>query len=146
MRESYSGLNSVKHTDTPVSHVQKRSYLAMILSAVIPGLGQMYLNHFLKGCIIFIVYIFSICIFYMNSYPVRDWDDLLRFKPISESANTLDDTDRTIHLWTLDNGDALMFRPSWILKVTSLIQGLICLTYAIYDGWRGRRVFSLKDE
>lgn len=146
MRESYSSLNSVRDTNAHVSHIQKRSYLAMILSAVIPGLGQMYLNHFLKGCIIFIVYISSICIFYMNSYPVRDWDDLLRFKPLTESANTEDDTDRSIHLWTLDNGDALMFRPTWILKVTSLIQGLVCLTYAIYDGWKGRRVLSFNEQ
>ncbi len=142
MRESYSGLNTVNHTNAPVVPIQKRSYLAMTLSAVMPGLGQMYLNHFLKGCIILIVYISSIGIFYINSYPVRSWDDLLRFKPISEDTNTVDDTDRSIHLWTLDNGDALMFRPTWILKVTSFIQGLICLIYAIYDGWRGRQVFS----
>ncbi len=142
MRESYSDSNTVGNTKPQVYPLQKHSHLAMILSAVLPGLGQLYLNHFLKGCIIFIVYISSIGIFYMNSYPVRDWDDLLRLKPLPASTDSVEETDSSIHLWTLDNGDAVMFRPSWILKITSLIQGLICWVYAVYDGWRGKRVLT----
>ena len=124
---------------------QKRSFLAMILSAVIPGLGQIHLNNTIKGFIIFLVYIASIGIFYMNSYPVRDWNDLMRFKPISNNQEMDEDIDRSIPLWTLDNGEVLMFRPTWILKVTALIQGIACWIYAVYDGWRGRQIYSVSE-
>ena len=123
-----------------------RSYTAMILSALLPGLGQIYLRQFVKGCIIFFIFASAISIFYINSYPVQGWRDLIPFGPDTQSetstndkTNTETDTERSIHLWTLDNGKQLMFRPSWILKVTSSIQAIICWIYVVRDGWRGRR-------
>lgn len=145
MQESTSGFNTTDSRKGYTYPLEKRSYFAMILSAVLPGLGQIYLNNTIKGFILIIVYISSIGIFYINSYPVRDWDDLMRFKSLSDSQTVDEDTDRSIHLWTLDNGDALMFRPTWILKITALIQGLACWFYAVYDGWRGRLIYSLNE-
>ena len=143
MRESTSGFSTTESRKGYTYTLQKRSFFAMILSAVLPGLGQIYLNSTIKGFILFIVYISSIGIFYINSYPVRGWDDLMRFKPVPENQRTAEETDRSIHLWTLDNGDALMFKPTWILKVTALIQGLVCWFYAVYDGWRGRQIYRV---
>ncbi len=145
MQESTSGFNGTDGRKGYTYPLEKRSYFAMILSAVLPGLGQIYLNNTIKGFILIIVYISSIGIFYINSYPVRGWDDLMRFKSLSDSQTVDEDTDRSIHLWTLDNGDALMFRPTWILKITALIQGLACWIYAVYDGWRGRLIYSLNE-
>ncbi len=151
MRESVSNLRS----DSDISaHRQlpstpPRSYTAMVLSAILPGLGQIYLNQFVKGFIVFIVFTSAIGIFYINSYPVRGWSDLLRFKPTTQAGTSTDDnvssetdTDSSIALWTLDDGKTLMFRPTWILKITSSIQALICWIYAVYGGWCGRREFS----
>ncbi len=122
-----------------------RSYTAMILSAFLPGLGQIYLHQVVKGCIIFFVFITAIGLFYLNSYPVRGWDDLLRFHPERyndttsyDSLNSEDNIDNSFHIWTLENGKTLMFRPSWILKITAFIQALFCWIYAVYGGWRGR--------
>ena len=122
-----------------------RSYIAMVLSALLPGLGQIYLGRFMKGCIIFFIFASALSIFYINSYPVQGWRDLISFGPNTQSEtstdNTVDaetDSDRSIHLWTLDSGKKLMFHPSWILKVTSSIQAIICWIYAVSDGWRGR--------
>jgi hypothetical protein len=147
MRESTSDLRSndisAKNQD---SSVQTRSYSAMVLSALLPGLGQIYLRQFVKGSVLFVVFVAAIGIFYINSYPVRGWQDLIRFKPTvqtetgtNDKANTETESERSIRLWTLDSGKTLMFRPSWILKVTSSIQAIVCWIYAVGDGWRGRR-------
>ena len=127
-----------------------RSYTAMILSALVPGLGQIYLGRFVKGCVIFFVFASAIGIFYINSYPVQGWRDLIPFGPDAQSetstndkADAETDSERSILLWTLDSGKKLMFRPSWILKVTSSIQAIVCWIYAVRDGWRGRRKSSI---
>ncbi len=143
MQRSTSDFRSTESRKGNTYPLRQRSVFAMILSAVLPGIGQIYLNSTIKGFIILLVYISSICIFYINSYPVKGWDDLMRFKPVADLQTMDGDTDRSIHLWTLDNGDALMFRPTWILKVTALIQGLACWIYAVYDGWRGRQIYSM---
>jgi hypothetical protein len=151
MQESTSDIRSddisAKKQD---SSVPTRSYSAMVLSALLPGLGQFYLRQFVKGCVIFVVFASAIGIFYINSYPVKGWQDLIRFQPVAQAetpandkANTETDSDRSIHLWTLDSGKKLMFRPSWILKVTSSIQAIVCWIYAVSDGWRGRRKSSI---
>ena len=126
--------------------VPTRSYSAMVLSALLPGLGQIYLRQFVKGLIIFFLFASAIGIFYINSYPVRGWQDLIRFQPVApaetqtnDKTNTETDSEGSIHLWTLDSGKKLMFRPSWILKVTSSIQAIVCWIYAVSNGWRGRR-------
>ena len=56
----------------------KRSYRAMLMSMIIPGLGQIYLRKLLKGIIIFIGAISAIVLIYANSLPVTSWRDLIR--------------------------------------------------------------------
>lgn len=123
-----------------------RSYVAMILSAILPGLGQLYLGQFLKGFIIFLIFASAFGIFYLNSMPVKEWRDLVRFKPIPQAETTTDNTEDSeksagyaIHIWTFDDGEKLMYRPSWKLKISGSLQGILCWLYAIGDGWRGRR-------
>ncbi len=147
MQESTSDIrsNDISAEKQDLS-VPTRSYSAMVLSALLPGLGQIYLGQFVKGCIILFVFVSAIAIFYINSYPVRGWQDLIRFQPVApaetqtnDKTNTETDSEGSIHLWTLDSGKKLMFRPSWILKVTSSIQAIVCWIYAVSNGWRGRR-------
>ena len=123
-----------------------RSYVAMILSAILPGLGQLYLGQFLKGFILFLIFASAFGIFYLNSMPVKEWRDLVRFKPAAKENISTDDTEApqkhppyAIHIWTFDDGEKLMYRPSWKLKISGSVQGILCWFYAIGDGWRGRR-------
>ena len=126
--------------------LKKRSYVAMFLSVILPGLGQLYLGHFLKAFIVFLGFTSALGIIYLNSMPVKDWRDLTRFKPPAKTETTAEDTENAerhpgyaIHIWTFDDGEKLMYRPSWKLKISSSIQGILCWLYAIGDGWRGRR-------
>ncbi len=129
-----------------------RSYAAMVLSAILPGLGQLYLGQFVKGVTIFLIFASAVGLFYLNSLPVREWRDLLRFRAATKaddrsdnaSADEMLDPDELmrsyeIHLWTFDNGEKLMYRPSWKLKISSSVQGVLCWLYAVGAGWRGRR-------
>lgn len=124
-----------------------RSYFAMILSAILPGLGQLYLGQSLKGFILFLIFASAVGIFYLNSMPVKEWQDLVRFKPLPQAETTMDNTKDgsekrpgyAIHIWTFDDGEKLMYRPSWKLKISGSIQGILCWLYAVGDGWRGRR-------
>jgi hypothetical protein len=56
----------------------KRSYLAMGLSTLLPGLGQFYLRKPFQGFILFLGVISAGAIIYMNSVPVNSWRDLTR--------------------------------------------------------------------
>ena len=123
-----------------------RSYVALVLSAILPGLGQLYLSQFVKGVIILLIFSSAVLLFYLNSLPVREWSDLTRFKPAAKADTQADSTgnDETqepyeIHIWTFDDGERLMYRPSWKLKISSSIQAVLCWLYAVGDGWRGRR-------
>ena len=123
-----------------------RSFVAMILSAILPGLGQLYLGQSAKGIIILIVFASALGIFYVNSLPVTEWSDLMRFKPAAKENPTSDSAGDSeeqksyaIHIWTFDDGEKLMYRPSWKLKISASIQGILCWFYAVGDGWRGRR-------
>jgi hypothetical protein len=135
--------NSGGNQGTPV---YDRSYVAMVLSAILPGLGQLYLAQFVKGVIIFLIFASAVLLFYLNSLPVRGWSDLMRFKPAAKEDAKADSTgtDETqepyeIHIWTFDDGEQLMYRPSWKFKISSSIQAMLCWLYAVGDGWRGRR-------
>ena len=126
--------------------VYTRSFVAMVLSAILPGLGQLYLSQFVKGVVIFLIFGSALALFYLNSLPVKEWRDLMRFKPVANEDAKSDNagTDETqpsyeIYLWTFDDGERLMFRPSWKLKISSSIQAVLCWLYAVGDGWRGRR-------
>ena len=123
-----------------------RSFVAMVLSAILPGLGQLYLGQFPKAVIVFAIFASAIGIFYLNSLPVTGWDDLMRFKPATqentatgETANSEMREPYSIHIWTFDDGEKLMYRPSWKLKISASVQGILCWFYAVGDGWRGRR-------
>ena len=123
-----------------------RSFVAMVLSAILPGLGQLYLGQFPKAIVLFAIFASAIGIFYLNSLPVTGWDDLMRFKPATQENLSTDGTENSeaqepysIHIWTFDDGEKLMYRPSWKLKISASVQGILCWLYAVGDGWRGRR-------
>ena len=120
-----------------------RSYVAMVLSAILPGLGQLYLGQFAKGVIIFLIFASAAALFYLNSLPVTEWRDLLRFHAVTTRDAGQDSDEPTkpyeIHIWTFDDGEKLMYRPSWKLKISSSVQAVLCWLYAVGDGWRGRR-------
>ena len=56
----------------------QQSYRAMLLSIIIPGLGQIYLRKIFKGIIILIGVISAMVLIYANSLPVTNWRDLTR--------------------------------------------------------------------
>ncbi len=136
-----------------VPKTESRSPLAMLLSAVLPGFGQLYLGRFPKGVLLLALFSSAVALFYLNSLPVTEWQDLLRFRTTPAPAAT-DETERTgastesaeaqeayaIHVWTFDDGEKLMYRPSWKLKLSMGIQALLCWLYAVIDGWKGRQV------
>ena len=132
-----------RNRDLPVYN---RSYVALVLSAILPGLGQLYLAQFVKGVIILLIFSSAVLLFYLNSLPVQEWSDLMRFKPATQADTQTDSTGNDeaqepyeIHIWTFDDGEQLMYRPSWKLKISSSIQAVLCWLYAVGDGWRGRR-------
>ena len=65
----------------------KRSYRAMLLSMIIPGLGQIYLSKPFKGVIIFIGIISAMVLIYANSLPVTSWRDLTRIDRTETSSD-----------------------------------------------------------
>lgn len=139
MRESASQIQSDANNQMQAS--PRRSYTAMILSAIIPGLGQLYLHRLIKAFIVFFIFLTGIVLFYLNSHPVRELRDLFRFQSDSSSGLIAGDNsdavgENAIQIWTFDDGKSLWFRPSMILKVTALIQIVLCWFYAVYDGWR----------
>ena len=147
MRESASQYQS--DTNQQMQASPPRSYTAMILSGIIPGLGQLYLHRLIKAFIVFFIFLTGVVLFYLNSYPVRELSDLLRFQSNSGSGFVADDSDdavveNAIQLWTFDDGKSLWFRPSLILKVTALIQMLLCWIYAVYDGWRAEHEIDVR--
>ena len=134
--------NSGGAEGNPADH----SFVAMVLSAILPGLGQLYLGQFPKAIVVFVVFASAIGLFYLNSLPVTEWRDLMRFKPTAEENTSTDKTENaeaqepySIHIWTFDDGEKLMYRPSWKLKISASVQGILCWLYAVGDGWRGRR-------
>ena len=136
----------VEHAGNQDPPVYDRSFVAMVLSAILPGLGQLYLSQFVKGVIILLIFVSAVLLFYLNSLPVREWSDLMRFKPAAKADTQADNTGINerekpyeIHIWTFDNGEQLTYRPSWKFKITSSIQAVLCWLYAVSDGWRGRR-------
>lgn len=139
MRESASQYQS--DTNQQIQSSPPRSYTAMILSGIIPGLGQLYLHRLIKAFIVFFIFVTGVVLFYLNSYPVREFSDLIRFQSDAGSGFVADESgdsvgENAIRIWTFDDGKSLWFRPSLILKVTALIQMFLCWIYAIYDGWR----------
>ena len=56
----------------------RRSYSAILLSMILPGLAQLYLGKPLKGIIILLGIITALGLIYANSLPVDSWQDLTR--------------------------------------------------------------------
>lgn len=73
----------------------KRSYRAMLMSMIIPGLGQIYLRKLFKGVIIFIGIILAIVLIYVNSLPVTSWRDLTRIDQTETSPDEWGATGQT---------------------------------------------------
>ena len=65
----------------------QRSYRAMLLSMIIPGLGQIYLRKPLKGAIFIIGMISAMLLIYANSLPVTSWRDLIRIDRTETSSD-----------------------------------------------------------
>lgn len=139
----------------------KPSYVAMLLSLILPGLGQIYLRKRLRGLILFFGVALGGILIYLNSLPVESWDDLASFDDFTDwweerrsddtstvqsldSPDVMEEIEETpgYHLWTFENGKKLMYRPTWKLKISGLVQGIIFWLYAIFDGWRGERGFN----
>ncbi len=66
----------------------KRSHRAMLMSMIIPGLGQIYQRKLFKGVITFIGIISAMVLIYANSLPVTSWRDLTR---LDRTETLLDD-------------------------------------------------------
>ena len=65
----------------------RRSYRAMLMSMIIPGLGQLYLRKLFKGIITFIGIILAMVLIYANSLPVTSWRDLIRLNRTETSSD-----------------------------------------------------------
>lgn len=73
----------------------KRSYRAMLMSMIIPGLGQIYLRKILKGIILIMGVISALVLIGANSLPVNSWRDLIRIDRTEQgaAAQAVGDTD-----------------------------------------------------
>ncbi len=65
----------------------RRSYRAMLLSVVMPGLGQLYLRKQLKGFILFLGVASAAALIYIHSLPVNSWRDLTRLDLFDKSPD-----------------------------------------------------------
>ena len=65
----------------------RRSYRAILLSMVIPGLAQIYLRRPLKGVIIILGIISAMLLIYANSLPVTSWRDLIHLDRTETSSD-----------------------------------------------------------
>ena len=95
----------------------KRNTIATCFSAVMPGLGQIYQKQVAKGVFFLLIFGSAVGIFYVNSLPIAEWRDLLRFEPTTEYI---------IELWRSEDGGKLIFQPHWYLKVSAMVQGGLC--------------------
>ena len=70
----------------------ERSFRAVLLSIIIPGLAQIYLRKPFKGIIILLGIISAMVLIYLNSLPVNSWRDLIR---IDRTETLLDERGAT---------------------------------------------------
>ena len=70
----------------------ERSFRAVLLSIIIPGLAQIYLRKPLKGIIILLGIVTAMVLIYLNSLPVNSWRDLTR---IDRTETLLDERGAT---------------------------------------------------
>lgn len=109
----------------------KLSPLAMFLSMLCPGLGQIYLGKYVKALVIFLAAVMGIVLIYVNTLPFNDFSDLL--KKDSES--------KEYTIWTFKSGRTLMFKSRWQFRLTGFIQFVCAWLYGVADGLAGRRMY-----
>jgi len=112
----------------------KPSPIAMLLSLIFPGLGQLYLMKIRKGLILFFVAAMGLLIIYANSLPLDKWSNLWKFSTEVQEGYPL-----------FNIKDAkLMFRPHWYFKLSGYIQFFGVWLYGVIDGWMGRRIYKIR--
>ena len=140
----------------------KFSLFAMLLSIILPGLGQVYLRRARWGFIFLFGVLIGFGIIYLNSWPVKSWRDLINFREaqdILESQRTedgvkldsqklkeaLENIEEKPHHELLKIKDKqFMVRPKWWFKVTGLIQYVLCWLISIVDALMGEQGFNKK--
>ena len=136
------------------------SLFAMLLSIILPGLGQVYLRRARMGLIFLFGVLTGFGIVYLNSWPVQSWRDLTNFreaKDILESQKTkegiklnpqklkeaLENIEDKPHQELLKIKDKqLMLRPKWWFKVTGLTQFVLFWLLSIADALMGQQGFN----
>ena len=136
------------------------SLFAMLLSIILPGLGQVYLRRARMGLIFLFGVLTGFGIVYLNSWPVQSWRDLTNFreaKEILESQKTkegiklnpqklkeaLENIEDKPHQELLKIKDKqLMLRPKWWFKVTGLTQFVLFWLLSIADALMGQQGFN----
>ena len=136
------------------------SLFAMLLSIILPGLGQVYLRRARMGVIFLFGVLTGFGIVYLNSWPVQSWRDLTNFreaKEILESQKTkegiklnpqklkeaLENIEDKPHQELLKIKDKqLMLRPKWWFKVTGLTQFVLFWLLSIADALMGQQGFN----
>ncbi|SVC92997.1 uncharacterized protein METZ01_LOCUS345851 [marine metagenome] len=132
----------------------------MLLSIILPGLGQVYLRRARMGVIFLFGVLTGFGIVYLNSWPVQSWRDLTNFreaKEILESQKTkegiklnpqklkeaLENIEDKPHQELLKIKDKqLMLRPKWWFKVTGLTQFVLFWLLSIADALMGQQGFN----
>ncbi|HIE30075.1 TPA: hypothetical protein EYP66_22650 [Candidatus Poribacteria bacterium] len=114
--------------------IGKPSHVAMMLSAICPGLGQLYLRKIRKALVLFLVAAMGAFIVYVNSLPLDNFSNLWRFDMTTQES---------YQIWQFKN-NRLMFRPHWYFKISGYIQFVAMWLYGVVDGWRGRRIYKRK--
>ena len=138
----------------------KLSLFAMLLSIILPGLGQVYLRRAKIGFIFLFGVLIGFGIIYLNSWPVQSWKDLTNFreaKDILESQKTkegiklnpqklkevLENIEDKPHQELLKIKDKqVMLRPKWWFKVTGLTQFVFFWLLSIIDALMGKQGFN----
>ena len=113
----------------------KSSPAAMLLSAICPGLGQLYLRKIKKALVLFLVAAMGLLIIYVNSLPLHNFSDLWRL-----------DVKESYPIWQFKNGNQLMFRSHWYFKMSGYVQFIATWLYGVVDGWMGRRIYKRRKE
>ncbi len=111
----------------------KHSPIAMLLSVICPGLGQLYLLKIRKAFILFLAAAMAVFIIYINSMPVYNFSDLWRWGATTEKSYLI---------WQFKNGNQLKFSPIWYFKLSGYIQLLGTWLYGVIDGWKGLQLYK----
>jgi hypothetical protein len=114
----------------------KPSLIAMLLSVIFPGLGQLYLMKIKKALILFFVAAMGLLIIYANSLPLDNLSDLWQFSREAQEGYPLFQF----------KDMQLMFRPHWYFKMTGYIQFFAVWLYGVIDGWMGRRIYKYRKD